>query len=141
MIPGMSRNVGRGARRMEIISALVLFLAGTHLCLLSALTGQAMACTGVPVARKSCPDCHHESGKTASKAEAPSLSPCCVRLAPSSSIQLDRSDTGATSVAVSVEPLEIIQTRPLGARLIADERPPTASTALDPFGGRAPPLF
>ena len=144
MIPGMSRQRSRRLRLITVLPALAVFFAGTHLCVLSALTGQVMACSGAPVSRvvrKSCPDCaHHAAGKRPVQSAA-TLSPCCVSLAPSASVQVDRAEITATPLALACVPLEIVSSRALGPRLTTDERPPTTPPALDPFGARAPPIL
>ena len=144
MIPSMSRQGSRRLRLMTVLPALAIFFAGTHLCVLSALTGQVMACSGVPVSRvirKSCPNCtHHDAGKRPVQSAA-TLSPCCVTLAPSTTIQVERPDVAATPLSLAGVQVEPVFSRALSARLATDERPPTRPLPLDPFGGRAPPLF
>jgi len=144
MIPGMSTRGNPRLRLMTVLPALAIFIAGTHLCVLSALTGQVMACSGAPasrVIRKSCPNCaHHDAGQRPVQSAA-TLSPCCVTLAPSTTVQVERPDVAATPLSLAGVQLEPVFSRALGARLATDERPPDTPPALDPFGARAPPLF
>lgn len=128
-------------RLTVVVPALALFLTGTNLCVLGAVTGQVMACSSVPTPRKSCPSCaHHGSSQSSSRVPAPSLSPCCMTLALSSSIQLERADIGGVGFATVDDVVEIVHATAFGRRFAIDERPPTPRPALEPFGGRAPPL-
>jgi hypothetical protein len=142
MIPTMSYPGSRRTRLLFVLPALALFLAGTQLCVLSALAGRVMACSSVPVERKSCPQCsHHGSSKASSEKPASSLSPCCMTLAPSSSVQLDRAEVDVATFATVDDALPAVDPAVFGRAVAGNERPPTSPPALDRFGGRAPPLL
>jgi hypothetical protein len=133
-------GLNRRARRWQVATAVMLFLAGSNYCLAAALTGHDMACLSAPGAAQH-PGSHCcPAGKKQTSPSVPTASPCCVSLAQVSG-----------PVVAKVQALIVgVTARQTGAVVslwlehdpaVPDESPPLAVEPPDLILGRAPPLL